>query len=1638
MNEQNIGILLVNKDEQKVLADLLNSAIVKAKESSKDFFYTPNLLGLQSTFGAEFEIEQFVKDWQNQKYSFPKIEIVSRNEINNANGAFAKQTGKIYLAREFLIANTNNPNAVTNVLLEEYGHYLDSQLNLIDTPGDEGAIFAAVVRGEEFSESELQQLKHEDDSAVVVLDGVEVAIEQNNDGTTTRINVADDGTQADSGERKYSSLPSISADGRYIAFASSASNLVSDDTNGLSDIFVRDRQTGTTERVSISSDGRQATGSSYANKTLNPSISADGRYVVFESDLKFVPEDRNGKEDIYLHDRQTDTTTRISLAYDGKEIAGGIWSTLYNSDPVISPNGRYIAFESNDALVPEDTVENGWGIYDLGGNSDIYLYDREDGSLEQVSITDRGTQADSNSRNATISFDGRYIAFESIAQNIVSEDNNEASDIFVRDRDTEEVKRVSITSDNRQATGGSYNPSISADGNYIAFESDAALVSEDTNNTTDIYVRNVQEGTTEIVSVDADNSIVDSNDNSSEPSISADGRYIVFKSEAKLVPRDTDNSSNIYVRDLELGTIQLVDLATDGSQASTNNYSGYRSDRPFINGDGRYIGFASNADNLVADDTNNVTDIFLRDRGEFFDQPDNEVEDDTDAINQVFDLGVLKLEVVDGEFQDNAQTKQKEASGTILIGRKDGIAKQLRVDGTVTYDENTVFIDGTVYSLIGDDNIKRSPLFKGELELDIATATTKFFKESETLSDEYQIAGLDVDFKGITLKKDNFGLGANINFQEALGFKFAEYFVVGEKNTDLIVSENNTIFNSNFNKINNVYEATEKTIVNLLGFLPINIDTSNFALDYKQENDSFIIQGKLSINSFYGDERSLVYGQQRSLDIVADLSGDNYILIENGERKLKGSIFIDNIDFLGLWGFDAKLTWDEVNNRVDGDARLTRAFGLIDPGGVTPIFINEQTGIGFRLGFTISPFELNRIGGSIIFPNLQIPNTPLYLQEAGLEFNNIAPSSTEDKEVTIDGLFTGGPQIGINGKTYEIFEADLKATVKLDNPFNLALKGSFESIDKNFIHGADIKFAVDKTGATLTGEAFMFFDAFKGNVDMSIDNEFNYNLLLGVEGIIPEEVPMFGNSNFKGQLQASFTNNNNYQDDYSLIWGEATINTFWKDIKFQKGAKFYPFKQGWDRFEILNNNPIVGSYYIAPDTDSFLMSADWDIKQTADVSIVVETPDGRILSEDEFFDNKIQVVEEFTDSNTKTVVVIDPEPGIWDILVEDETGLGDVRYTATGQFYAPEVEITSLEQNIDGSEITINYNAFDADSEAQIKLFYDDDDRDFNGLLIEDEIIESDGAGSFTWNTEGIAPGDYHVYAMVMDENSVPSFDYSEQSITISQQADISVTQVANFEPVGAGEELTYTVDVTNNGDISSKGIILDQTFSSSVIFKSSSIDPVKQEDNTISFDIGDLEAGESKQIEITVTAPDTLGDIDSQSTVTSNTFDPDIVNDTAILNTKVADESIPVESTDNLPTLDIDGNGLLESSDYTLIDLYASFGNNSGLFDVFLQSYSDVLLGEGAIRTSATEITDYLASSEDSLFDLDGNNLVETSDYSFLDLYSAFGANSQILDIFLQQYSDVLIGENATRTSATEIMNYLEKNIPSTAEEVT
>ena len=358
------------------------------------------------------------------------------------------------------------------------------------------------------------------------------------------------------------------------------------------------------ERVSVDSSGFQSNLNSKNSSSV--SVSGDGRYVVFHSEYAFVPEDTNGVADVYLRDRLNSTTHLVS--YNFSNNAAG--SPFPSINGVISANGRYVAFQSQ----AEDIVA---GISNPSGFTHIYVRDLQTNTSELVDMNSANSGPSNQfSLNPSISANGRIIGFQSLSDDLIAGniDVNNDDDIYIRDLDTQANALVSINRFNTAASSG-IEGEISGDGRFITFSSSASdLAVGDANGVIDIYLRDLLNNSTEIISRNQFNT-GSGNSASQESSISFDGRYVVFQSQAtNLVssgPNGGGGNTNIFVRDRNTNSNFLVDIDYTNT-SSGNNVS----QNPSISADGRFVAFQSLATNLVnflVQDTNQASDIFIRD-----------------------------------------------------------------------------------------------------------------------------------------------------------------------------------------------------------------------------------------------------------------------------------------------------------------------------------------------------------------------------------------------------------------------------------------------------------------------------------------------------------------------------------------------------------------------------------------------------------------------------------------------------------------------------------------------------------------------------------------------------------------------------------------------------------------------------------------------------------------------------------------------------------------------------------------------------------------------------------------------------------------------------------------------------------------
>ena len=414
--------------------------------------------------------------------------------------------------------------------------------------------------------------------------------------STVRVSVGTGNVQGNGN----STQSAVTPDGRFIAFVSAASNLVPGDTNGVADVFVHDRATGATERVSVDSDGLEANFPS----DFKPAISRNGRFVAFTSFASnLVFEDFNATWDVFLRDRKNGTTERISVTNAGAE------ANSNSVAPSISATGRYIAFRSDASNLVTGDMNSFW---------DIFVRDRKLGSTEIISVSTGGAAANNFCSNPIIAPDGSFVAFRSAASTLTGGDTNGAWDVFIRDRGALTTIRVSVADNESEANGNSNVTAVTPDGRYVVFESLASnlpalgalpILLVDANGVMDVFVRDRTLGTT--VRVSLDDVLVEGNAASDGGAITDDGRYVLFGSRAtNLIAGDTNGRKDIFIRDMMTATTTRVNLSDADAEAN------FDSDGPVMTPSGRYIGFHSDANNLLSGggDSNIFTDVFVRER----------------------------------------------------------------------------------------------------------------------------------------------------------------------------------------------------------------------------------------------------------------------------------------------------------------------------------------------------------------------------------------------------------------------------------------------------------------------------------------------------------------------------------------------------------------------------------------------------------------------------------------------------------------------------------------------------------------------------------------------------------------------------------------------------------------------------------------------------------------------------------------------------------------------------------------------------------------------------------------------------------------------------------------------------------------
>jgi uncharacterized repeat protein (TIGR01451 family) len=398
----------------------------------------------------------------------------------------------------------------------------------------------------------------------------------------------------------YRATQAASRDGRYIVFRSAAADLTPNDNNGTDDVFVRDLQTNTTTLVSMTP--ASASGNSFSG---GPIISGNGLFVAFSSQANNLTNDACGGG-LFVRNLQTNTTKRVNGTGGGGCSAGAF------SNPSFSFDGRYLAFDSNVGNLDPNVTG--------GQDFKIYVRDLIDDTTAMVSVDVAGTHGDNGVSNSpSMSDDGKFVAFVSTASNLTTIPRTNTSsnaDVYIRNLTTKKTAMVSVNS--AGAVGGNNgcnSPLISGDGQTVVFRSDASdLVTNDTNNHTDIFARKIAASTpaqltlgpVSLVSINSTGTNGGNNDSASDYDVTTDGRYVAFDSNASdLVMIDSNGLPDVFRRDLQTNTTNLVSIRSDGTASSASGGAA-----SFISSDERFVVFTSAGGDLV--NNSNGQNVFIR------------------------------------------------------------------------------------------------------------------------------------------------------------------------------------------------------------------------------------------------------------------------------------------------------------------------------------------------------------------------------------------------------------------------------------------------------------------------------------------------------------------------------------------------------------------------------------------------------------------------------------------------------------------------------------------------------------------------------------------------------------------------------------------------------------------------------------------------------------------------------------------------------------------------------------------------------------------------------------------------------------------------------------------------------------------
>ncbi|MBN3957445.1 cadherin-like domain-containing protein [Nostoc sp. NMS8] len=1242
----------------------VEQALFLAQENLQTFTSEPDFSQKMAiAFGEGANVDSLRTAWSANDFSdFPKIEIRDAADINGANGAFAAATNKIYLSQEFIINHQEDVDAIARVLLEEFGHFVDSQLNEVDSPGDEGAIFSSLVKGDFIDEKKLHQLKIEDDTAQIILDGHIIEIEQDNFSIGTQyggnifivtneywdqfsvFKIEDGYAQIDDLEftvvgTAYSRIGGVTAplfSGKFSFYSEDIRNSVSDQV-----------ETG-----------------SFSDNAINSA-----------QEFKLVGLDVNFSK-LALKTDQIQLQGEVLLPY---ELSGSLekfpitFVDLIISQTDVSLTGENLKLPENRTLIPgkllEIKIENANLALDLKKN---------EGTIQ-------GRFTVPTLDNATLNLTGNnYIAFK---------EGTDGLNLAM-------IAEISVAPIPIFGTEwGLQNITVNVDKQF---------------------------GATGTVKAKAELKIP-------EQKINFD---LVFQ-DGKLAP------SEIQLPSVKFGYENLFDFDASNlklrwDQDSFIIQGNATGNSPFLNNATFNADF--NGSKYIKVSNSGIDAV------------------GTLSLANIAFLGNWGL----NQALVNIDTINDKIIGTADIQLPWGLIRGLQ--GTLDFQK------GRNGWQLNSAEIESS----GNLPLPIIPLISlqKIKGKVINLSQEAQSR---ITFNGgVTFAAKPLGLSSiSTILPDWVGRQFVSDSV-GIFTLDGSINQDRLLMNGNVNLIGGL----------LSGSIPnLNIDWHNLSL--ASQINAEVLNGLIKLNAGFVGNSNLdftIFGEGKvtipNIDIYVTM-GINGIEILSAGAGVK---FINNNDLSddSVAGWGSIFPSIKVGYQVSLDGK-TDIIGAEEIESYKQKTLPAEGSISLDRTFKnnqvslLNDFALSQVLASAL------PTTYSYLQQF---------STSPEFSTTMNLAFgnswntTTGNQIA---QAWALGNFDTIPAIKILPAANIGDANAAFADSTNTIylakeyltyHASDLNSITD----VLLEEIGHWVDAQVNLIDAPGDEGAIFSSLVRHQTLNEQQL---------AQLKV--------EDDTLTITLDATDTQL--NLNFSQ----------------------EDSFSIALDTPWLLLAVNWK-NEASSAPVEIQAPNGKIYTESDLVDNQTIVLVNELGSLTRKVVRIDkPEAGIWKIKLPDASSLGKVEFSALGGLEAPQMAISELKQELNSSNVIINYEISNIDSNAQITFYYDTDNQGFDGIRIGEVNPQTEGSGKYVWNTEGIDLSQYYVYALVFDDNRIPTSAYSLKSVNLKNppvnNAPILINAIANqtatedttfsftfdantFNDVDAGDSLNYKATLGNGNPL--------------------------------------------------------------------------------------------------------------------------------------------------------------------------------------------------------------------------------------------